>query len=92
MKFEKWEIITVIISFIILVYLILAELICPIYSIKSPLLYSILTGLFTGIITTIMLLAIQEGQKIKKLKKYYSKIVGSYIRTDMGQDGDPSTV
>jgi hypothetical protein len=53
---------------------------------KYPLIFSIFSGIFSGILTAIVLLYFQEQHFIKRLDKYYSEIAGEYIRIDIGQD------
>lgn len=81
-----WEIIGLIISFLILVIACALEFSADCWIRNHPTIISIVTGLACGFIATIIVLVIDRQYEKKKLQQYYLKYAGFYKRTDIGQD------
>lgn len=77
---------TFIVCLTALVILSIFEFNMPYLTDKYPLTFSILTGIFSGILSAIALLYFQEQHHVGQVNKYYADIAGKYIRIDIGQD------
>lgn len=85
-KISDREGLIVIVCAVIIAILIKIEFYCPCITERYALIFSIATGLLTGIISAIALLYFQERQYEAKINLYYSEIAGNYKRIDIGQD------
>jgi hypothetical protein len=81
-----------IICLTVLVILCVFEFNMPYVTDKYPLTFSILTGIFSGILSAIALLYFQEQHYVRQVNKYYDDIAGKYIRVDIGQDNSGDVV
>lgn len=88
---EKWERLGLIISVIILIFAGLLEIFAKCLTANYPTIISIITGLAGGLIATIAVLYFERKHEQNKLRDYYIKYEGCYIRTDIGQDNTPDT-
>lgn len=88
---EKWERIGLIFSVAILISAGLLEVFANCWAKNYPTIISILTGLAGGFIATIIVLYFERKHRKNKLHNNYSKISGSYIRFDIGQDNTPKS-
>lgn len=83
---EKWEPIGLILSVFILIFVGLLEVFAKFLITNYPTIISIITGLTSGFIATIVVLYLERKHERKKLSDFYKKYEGCYIRTDIGQD------
>lgn len=91
-SFQDWEKESIIICSAFLIVIIPIEFVCDCLTTRFPILFSIITGLLIGIITTILILFFQRKHRQGELSKYYLQISGTYIRLDIGQDNTPTTI
>jgi len=85
-KLEGWEITVIGISIIVLIIITSFELICSCLTSRYPVIFSILVGLSTGILSALTIFYAQRWYRDKKLFDFYSKIEGLYKRINIGQD------
>lgn len=83
---EKWEQVALIISGVILLYLFVIELHCNCLFERYSISFSILVGIATGMMTTVLLFYFQRKHHAEELKRFYMSMQGHYIRLMMGQD------
>ena len=83
---ERWEKIVLIISLIVLLLCGFLEVFNNCVVSSYPTLLSIITGLFSGFVATIVVLFLQRRHEQNELKSYFLKYQGCYVRTDIGQD------
>lgn len=88
---QNWERDLIIICSIFLIAIIPIELFCDFITARFAVIFSIITGLLIGIITTILILYFQRKHRQEELLDYYKKIEGDYIRFDIGQDNTPKS-
>ena len=88
---EKWERQGLIISVLVLVIAALLEVFANCWTTSYPTAISIVTGLFSGFIATIVVLYFERRHTQNKLRDYYHKYQGCYERTDIGQDNTSDT-
>ncbi len=90
-SFQNWELDLIIICSILLIIILPIEFFCECITARFPVLFSVITGLLIGIITTILILYFQRRHRQEELSKHYRKIEGNYIRFDIGQDNTPKS-
>ncbi|MDP2387271.1 MAG: hypothetical protein Q8M29_12915 [Bacteroidota bacterium] len=83
---EKWEMIGLIISILIVAASIVLEFIKFKPALDHPTTVSIITGLASGFIATITVLFFERKHNQSKLDNHFVKFVGKYERIDIGQD------
>ncbi len=88
---EKWERIALLLSLLIIVAFSFIEYKCISLTTRFPVTISILTGVITGLFTTILVFYIQRRQRKRNLIVTYKGIGGEYERIEMGQDNTDGT-
>jgi len=88
---EKWERIGILVSVAILIIVGLIEVCAKCLTANYPTIISIVSGLASGFIATIIVLYFERKHEQQKLMKFYSKYEGSYTRIDIGQDNTSDT-
>lgn len=83
---ETWERIGFIASAITLIIIGILEILDNCFILNYPTITSIITGLASGIIATIIVLYFERKHERNKLRDYYLKYEGFYKRVDIGQD------